>query len=62
MSDGDKCGSPTYSKVLSSFNIVFDVNCTINVAAMVRNKQDIITRHTHTAVIQLIHTPDNPSI
>lgn len=48
MSDGDKRGSPTYSKVLSSFNIMFAVNSTINVAAMVRNKRDIITRRTHT--------------
>lgn len=47
MSDGDKRASPTYSKVLSSFNIMFAVNSTINVAAMARNKQDLINRHTN---------------
>lgn len=58
MSDGDKRGSPTYSKVLSLFNIMFAVNSTINVAAMVRNKQDRID--TQTATIQLIHKPRQP--
>lgn len=60
MSDGDKRGSPTYSKVLSWFNIMFAVNSTINVAAMVRNKQDIITRHTNSHDTTDTQTPTTP--
>lgn len=69
MSDGDKRGSPTYSKVLSRLNIMFAVNSTINVAAMARNKQDIITLRAHSHDTTDTHTrththehPDNPSI
>lgn len=60
MSDGDKGGSPTYSKVLSSFNIMFAVNFTINVAAMVRNKRDIIDRHTNSQGTSDTQTPATP--
>lgn len=47
MSDGDKRASLTYSKVLSSFNIMFAVNSAINAAAMARNKRDLITRRAN---------------
>lgn len=50
----------TYSKVLSSFNIMFAVNSTINVAAMVGNKQDIINRHTNSHDTTDTQTPTTP--
>lgn len=41
-------------------NIMCGVTSAISVAAMVRNTQDTINSHTHTAKIQLIHTSRQP--